>query len=104
MGGTLPSPRARDASLIAIPANAGTHGCGRLMRGTAIRDIVSMGPGMRRDDTSESIHGSRNVPSITVTQWPPSTTRSPSSRQDKAPPRALAWKALNRSVPSFSAQ
>ncbi|PVE59460.1 hypothetical protein DC429_03395 [Arthrobacter sp. TPD3018] len=35
-------------------------------------------------------YGSRNVPSITVTHAPPSTTRSPSSAQDSSPPRLLA--------------
>ena len=35
-------------------------------------------------------YGSRNVPSITVTQAPPRITRSPASRQPSRPPRALA--------------
>ena len=33
---------------------------------------------------------SRNVPSSTVTQFPPKITRSPSSRQSRYPPLALA--------------
>lgn len=35
-------------------------------------------------------HGNRKLPSITVTHRPPSTTRSPSTRQSRYPPRVLA--------------
>src|SRR3569832_1570363 len=45
-----------------------------------------------------------NCPTMTVWHWPPSSTRSPSSRQLRKPVRLLAWSAVNSFRPSFFAQ
>ena len=62
------------------------------------------GPSPSEMGRNSHYSGQQERPSITVTHPPPSTTRSPSSRQVNRPPRALACSATKASRPSFSVQ
>src|SRR5690242_10888280 len=85
------------AEVAAIPR--GLHAVDAVEDGRAVGLRTCGGKCEEGDDAH-----SWNCPAMTVWQWPPISTRSPSKRQRRTPVRALACSAVKSLRPSRSAQ